>query len=90
MRCPSCGFENPSEIRFCGECGAALNKICPNCGFKNPAGFKFCGECATSLIDKAPASKSALIDKQQYNQEDKGAQVTPIVTERKASEAERR
>ncbi len=24
MRCPSCGFDNPAEMRFCGHCGAAL------------------------------------------------------------------
>jgi branched-chain amino acid aminotransferase len=25
MRCPACGFENASGIKFCGECGAPLN-----------------------------------------------------------------
>jgi len=24
MRCESCGFENPAEFKFCGECGARL------------------------------------------------------------------
>ncbi len=90
MRCPSCGFENPLEIKFCGECGAPLKNICPNCGFKNPPGFKFCGECATPLIDQAPASKSTDIDRQPYKQEDKGAQIIPIMSEPKAPEAERR
>ncbi|HLE26417.1 MAG TPA: BREX system ATP-binding domain-containing protein, partial [Thermodesulfobacteriota bacterium] len=90
MRCPSCGFENPLEIKFCGECGASLKNICPNCGFKNPPGFKFCGECATPLIDQAQVSKSTDIDRQPYKQEDKGAQIIPIVSERKAPEAERR
>jgi len=91
MRCPSCGFENPLEIKFCGECGAPLVKnVCSNCGFENPPRFKFCGECATPLIDQASASKSTDIDRQPYKQEDKGAQVIPIVSERKAPEAERR
>ncbi len=24
MRCPSCGFDNPGDMRFCGQCGTAL------------------------------------------------------------------
>lgn len=90
MRCTNCGFENPIEIKFCGECGAALKNVCSNCGFENPPRFKFCGECATPLIDQALASKSTDIDRQPYKQEDKGAQIIPIVSERKAPEAERR
>jgi len=90
MRCTNCGFENPLEIKFCGECGAPLKNVCSNCGFENPPRFKFCGECATPLIDQAPASKSTDIDRQPYKQEDKGAQIIPIMSEPKAPEAERR
>ena len=25
MRCPSCGFENPEGMKFCGDCGAPLS-----------------------------------------------------------------
>ena len=45
MRCPSCGFENASGIKFCGECGALLKVKCSSCGFENALGIKFCGEC---------------------------------------------
>ncbi len=24
MKCPSCHFDNPSDTRFCGNCGAVL------------------------------------------------------------------
>ena len=43
MSCPGCGFENPAGMKFCGECGQALNvaSVCPGCGFENPPGFKF-------------------------------------------------
>jgi hypothetical protein len=27
MRCPSCGFENASGIKFCGECGKPLAHV---------------------------------------------------------------
>lgn len=49
MRCPSCGFENPEGMKFCGQCASPLGLRCPQCGFENPVGFAFCGQCATSL-----------------------------------------
>lgn len=50
MKCAVCGFENPDNFKFCGECGSKLKNICPNCGFENPPNFKFCGECGTKLV----------------------------------------
>jgi class 3 adenylate cyclase len=55
MRCPACGFENPSGMKFCGECGASLKIKCSNCGFENAPGIKFCGECGAPLADAAPS-----------------------------------
>jgi class 3 adenylate cyclase/tetratricopeptide (TPR) repeat protein len=49
MRCPSCGFENPEGMRFCGQCASPLGRRCPKCGFDNPSGFAFCGQCAAPL-----------------------------------------
>jgi class 3 adenylate cyclase len=51
MRCPSCGFENPSAMKFCGQCATPLTGPCPQCGFANPPGFAFCGQCATPLTE---------------------------------------
>src|SRR5215813_1536266 len=53
MRCPSCGFENASGIKFCGECGASLKLRCASCGFENPPSMKFCGECRKPLPEAA-------------------------------------
>jgi len=36
-------------LKFCGECGAKLEKICPHCNSSNPPQFKFCGECGHDL-----------------------------------------
>jgi class 3 adenylate cyclase/tetratricopeptide (TPR) repeat protein len=55
MHCPSCGFENPAGMKFCGQCASPLGRPCPQCGFENPPGFAFCGQCATSLTETAPA-----------------------------------
>ena len=49
MKCPKCQTENPEGIKFCGECGAKLEKVCPKCNFSNPPQFKFCGECGHPL-----------------------------------------
>src|SRR5262245_63828687 len=49
MRCPSCSFENPAGMRFCGGCGTRLSHACPQCSEENPAGFHFCGNCGTPL-----------------------------------------
>ena len=49
MHCPSCGFENPDQFKFCGQCATPLTGTCPACNFQNPPGLKFCGNCAAPL-----------------------------------------
>jgi len=48
MRCPNCQTINPTNAKFCLECGTRLQG-CPNCGTINPVGAKFCIECGTQL-----------------------------------------
>src|SRR5262245_49369204 len=47
--CPSCGFENPGGIKFCGNCAHPMYRDCSHCGFQNPPAFKFCGECGAEI-----------------------------------------
>ena len=49
MKCPTCNSENPEDVKFCGECGAQLERVCPKCNSSNPPQFKFCGECGHNL-----------------------------------------
>jgi class 3 adenylate cyclase/tetratricopeptide (TPR) repeat protein len=49
MKCPQCGFENPKNTKFCGECGAKLEVTCPMCRFANLPTSKFCCECGHKL-----------------------------------------
>ena len=58
MHCPSCSFENPVGMNFCGRCGTKLSPRCPHCDFENPPGFAFCGKCGASLAEPAPAAHS--------------------------------
>lgn len=60
MRCPSCEFENPVEMQFCGRCGSPLANLCPHCDFENPQGFAFCGRCGESLAELEDAPTAAL------------------------------
>jgi len=61
MKCPKCNFDNPSNVKFCGECGNKLEQKCSNCGFSNPPQFKFCGECGQLLTNKK-SEQSPVID----------------------------
>src|SRR4029077_11497922 len=49
MKCARCGAENPSGMKFCGQCGAPLTSACPFCGATNPPEHRFCGQCGTPL-----------------------------------------
>ena len=55
MLCTPCGFENPTETKFCGGCGQPLSVACSSCSFQNPPGFRFCGECGSPLRQPAAA-----------------------------------
>src|SRR5262245_56377642 len=56
VRCPSCGYANRLDRRFCAECGAALASSCAACGATNQPGEKFCGGCGVRLPTVVPAS----------------------------------
>src|SRR5216684_5538407 len=61
MQCPSCSFENPAGMKFCGACGSPFTHRCPSCGAENPPPFKFCGACGTALQAEghpAPAKRT--------------------------------
>lgn len=60
MQCPRCQAENPTGMRFCGQCAAPLASVCPSCGASNPPEHKFCGQCAAPLtVSSRPAAPSA-------------------------------
>lgn len=49
--CTKCGFDNPTESRFCASCGESMpvSARCPGCGVDNPSGSKFCRQCGGAL-----------------------------------------
>ena len=57
MKCPRCQHENPSAVKFCGECGARLESLCPSCRAPNPPANKFCNECGDALHSATAAAQ---------------------------------
>jgi len=49
MSCATCGHENPTGNRFCGGCGAPLERRCPSCQHANPPDHRFCGACGAEI-----------------------------------------
>lgn len=49
MNCPNCQHQNPTNAKFCMECGTKLERCCANCQTIYPEGAKFCMECGFSL-----------------------------------------
>jgi len=90
MRCPKCGVENPTEARFCMECGAELGLVCSQCGAKLPIGAKFCMECGTRVAEAIRTPTEAVVPELEDKQKEKAATVGPLTTEAGAPEAERR
>lgn len=60
MQCPECRFDNPPQMKFCGQCGTRLPTACPRCATPAVPGFKFCGECGAPLAAPvAPGTATA-------------------------------
>ncbi len=61
MKCTQCNSENLDSQKFCGQCGARLERVCPHCGARNPSEYRFCGECGADLsrpVEPAPKELS--------------------------------
>jgi class 3 adenylate cyclase/tetratricopeptide (TPR) repeat protein len=59
LACSECGFENSAGMKFCGQCGAGLEKQCAQCDATNSPEFRFCGQCGSEL-DAAPGTVSGV------------------------------
>ena len=66
MECPRCQFENPDDNRFCGGCGAPLDKTCSSCGHANPPNSRFCGDCGSELARPEPPGRAEFAAPQSY------------------------
>jgi class 3 adenylate cyclase/tetratricopeptide (TPR) repeat protein len=85
MKCARCQHENPSGVKFCGECGARLELSCPSCRASNPPANKFCNECGGALHSGTAAAQ--FISPQAYTPKHLAEK---ILTSKSALEGERK
>lgn len=65
MQCLHCGRQNPTDAKFCMECGTLLVKGCPQCGATLPEDAKFCIACGAQVggtSEEAPTAPSRQTD----------------------------
>ena len=67
MKCPKCHFENPSEMKFCGKCGAKFENIYPQCKSSNPSEFSFCVKCGHDLREPEETHSKDFSEPQTYS-----------------------
>ena len=63
IHCAGCGKGNPSDRKFCGDCGSKLWETCSQCSTVNAVDEKFCGGCGVNLADAMKQKEDALRDK---------------------------
>src|SRR5450759_1063585 len=49
LACPTCGFPNPPQAEYCGDCGRSFFHTCPKCGTQNRMGSVFCVKCGVDI-----------------------------------------
>ena len=47
--CPNCGFANPPQALYCGDCGRSFFHTCPKCGTQNRMDSVFCANCGADI-----------------------------------------
>lgn len=58
LACSACGVAVPANQRFCGACGASMQRQCSECGATNSAANKFCGTCGAKFSPEKTSSKA--------------------------------
>lgn len=61
-KCKNCGYDNPPDNRFCGNCGAQLpsEELCASCGAPLSPDAAFCGKCGTPKSKRCATCGAAL------------------------------
>jgi ribosomal protein L40E len=75
MICRNCGTRNPSNSKFCNNCGASLRPttslICPSCGASNPNHLLYCDQCGTRLPGHDPLDEDREQDPEELDESPK-------------------
>ena len=61
--CPACHVINPSDRKFCKECGEPLTEACRQCQKPTPVWDRFCADCGADISAQRVAIEQDLADK---------------------------
>jgi predicted ATPase/class 3 adenylate cyclase len=87
MRCAQCQHDNPTEAKFCSECGTRFALGCTKCGTELPAGAKFCLECGQAVEAQAAVIQPRFASPETYTPKHLAEK---ILTSKSALEGERK
>ena len=87
MNCKNCGANLNDNARFCGSCGAVVEKpeqknytYCNYCGAKIEAGAAFCGACGRAAVSNPPNDSSSVYRRNNRNSgQDNGSVLLMII-----------
>lgn len=59
FRCPRCGAVTGGNLKYCNECGQALDKECEECGasWRHYFSYSYCPNCGARLKVKKESGK---------------------------------
>lgn len=65
IKCSNCAFENPSDSKFCENCGQPFERACPNCAQPVSSAAKFCRNCGFNLASapNTPQARLATLER---------------------------
>jgi len=87
MKCPRCQAENPSQAKFCEQCGNSLAPGCSNGGAQLSPTARFCAECGHPASPAAPPPAGFFASPQSYTPKHLAEK---ILTSKSALEGERK
>jgi class 3 adenylate cyclase len=68
VHCENCGSDWPEGVRFCGNCGASLERSCAECGAPTlTADQRFCASCGAPLGGASSSTPAASVASGQAN-----------------------
>ena len=83
MKCPRCTHQNPSGVKFCGNCGQEMGTLCPCCSTVNLPESNFCHQCGQDLLKTNESLSPKKISKLHFPNVEKTPQTQSSTGERK-------
>jgi class 3 adenylate cyclase/tetratricopeptide (TPR) repeat protein len=83
MKCPRCTHQNPSDAKFCGNCGQRMGTLCPGCSTVNLPESNFCHQCGKALFKANESLSGKKMSRPHFPNFEKPLQAQSAAGERK-------